>query len=239
MAKALAINESLLKRDPNDVIFRNALWTTYLQASSLYEEVNDALSESFALKALSLVTETVEKDPANIQARQNLAKSYSKLSVSYLNMKRLPAAVLYAEKALAAFADLERSEPNNLTYKRSLGIAYTRLGDAKYRQRDLQGSLEAFEKSIASFEGIFQSDPQSNVSVRDIAQSCKNIGNIHRDLAQTGTGQYRQTHLQAAKQNYQRALDILLQLKSQNAFAELDKKFLEEMQSATERLSGK
>jgi eukaryotic-like serine/threonine-protein kinase len=237
MAKALAINESLLERDPNDVVFRNTLWSTYLQASSLYEEANPALSESFALKALRLVTETVEKDPANIQARQNLAKSYSKLSASYINMKRLPAAVLYAEKALTAFADLERHEPKNLTYKRSLGIAYTRLGDAKYRQRDLQGSREAFEKSIASFERIVQADPRNTVSLRDIAQACKNIGHIHRDLARTVSGEQRQTHLQAAKQNYQRALDILLQLKSQNAFAEVDKKFLEEMQSSIERMS--
>jgi non-specific serine/threonine protein kinase/serine/threonine-protein kinase len=237
MAKALAINESLLERDPNDVVFRNTLWSTYIQASSVYEEVNDALSESFALKALSLITETVEKDPANIQARQNLAKSYSKLAASYINMKRLPTAVLYAEKALTAFADLERSEPKNLTYKRSLGIAFTRLGDAKYRQRDLQGSLEAFEKSIASFEMILQADPQNTVSVRDIAQSCKNIGHIHRDLARTLTGERRQMHLQEARQNYQRALDILLKLKSQNAFAEVDKKFLEEMQSAIESMS--
>jgi non-specific serine/threonine protein kinase/serine/threonine-protein kinase len=237
MAKALEINESLLERDPNDVVFRNTLWSTYLQASSLYEEVNNALSESFALKALSLIIETVEKDPANIQARQNLAKSYSKLAASYINMKRLPAAVLYAEKALTAFADLEQSEPKNLTYKRSLGIAYTRLGDAKYRQRDLQGSLEAFEKSIASFEKIVEADPQNTVSARDIAQSCKNIGHIHRDLARTITGERRQTHLQEARQNYQRALDILLKLKSQNAFAEVDNKFLEEMQSAIESMS--
>lgn len=237
MAKALAINESLVERNPNDVIFRNALWATYQDASSLYEEANPALSESFGLKALGLVTKTAEKDPANIQARQNLAQSYSKLSASYININKLPAAVFYAERAIAAIADLERYEPKQLTYKRNLGIAYTRLGDAKYRQHDLQGSLEAFEKSIASFERIVQADPQNTVSVRDIAQSCKNIGHIHRDLARTITGEQRQMHLREAKQNYQRALDILLKLKSQNAFAEVDKQFLEDMQSATERMS--
>jgi tetratricopeptide (TPR) repeat protein len=235
MAKALAINESLVESDPNDVIFRNALWATYTDASSLYEEANPALSESFGLKALELVTETVEKDPANIQARQNLAQSYSRLSAAYIKMNKFPAAALYAEKAITAFADLERHEPKQLTYKRNLGIAYTRLGDAKYRQHDLQGSLEAFEKSIASFERIVQADPQNTISVRDIAQSCKNLGHIHRDLAQTVTGEQRQTHLQEAKQNYQRALDILLKLKSLNAFAEADKKFLEEVQSAIRR----
>ena len=236
MAKALAINESLVESDPNDVIFRNALWATYTEASSLYEEANPALSESFGLKALALVTETVEKDPANIQARQNLAQSYSRLSAAYINRNKLPAAVFYAEKAIAAFADLERHEPKQLTYKRNLGMAYTRLGDAKYRQRDLQGSLDAFEKSVASFERIVQADPQNTVSVRDIAQSCKDIGHIHRDLAQTVSGEQRQTHLREARQNYQRALDILLKLKSQNAFAEVDKKLLEEVQSATERM---
>lgn len=239
MAEAVKIGEALVERSPNDVILRHGLWFTYLQASSVYEETGvaakDVISEEFARKALSLVTGTLEKDPANVQARQNLAQSYSKLAVSSGNLNKLDEAVSYAEKALAIFAELERAEPNSLTYKRNRGIGYTRLGTVKHQQRDLPGALDAFEKSAASFESIIRADPQNMVSLRDVAQVCKNIAIIHEALASDASAQQRAEHILAARQNYQRALDILLQLQSQNALAEVDRKFLAEMQAAVQR----
>ena len=97
---------------------------------------------------------------------------------------------------------------------------------------DLQGSLEAFEKSVANYEEVLRTDAQNTALLRDIAQSCKNLGQIHTDLSQAAAGQIRQAHLEAAKQNYQRALDILLQLKSQNAFAAVDQKLFEDIEAA-------
>jgi hypothetical protein len=59
------------------------------------------------------------------------------------------------------------------------------------------------------------------------------------DAAAEARGEKGQSHRQAALQNYRQAVDILLQLKSQNAFAEVDEKSLEEMQAIVEKMSEK
>ena len=239
MKKALAIIEPLAAANPNDTILRSGLWTTYMQCSSLYEgsgeKAKDLLSHEFALKTLRVAEETVERDRANTQARQNLAASYSRLGITSSNLKKLPEAVSYCERALRIFTELEQSYPKNLTYKRNLGLAYTRLGDAKYKQGDLQGSLEAWEKSAAIMETLARADSQNKVAPRDAAQAYKNIGHIHRDLAQTATGEKSSLHLQMAKENYQLALNILTNLESQNALAGVDRKLLEEMKAAVQK----
>lgn len=235
MAKALAINEPLAAKNPTDAIIREGMIFTYTQASSLYEGVNDALSEIYAQKAVRLAAETVEKDPADVYARQSLARSYSKLSVSKSNLKKLAEAIEYAEKALAIFADLERNQPQTLTYKSNLGVALTRLGDARYKQLDLHGALDAFEKSAQNFEKVSKADSQNMTALRDLAQACKNIALIHHDFAQTAAGQTRRNHLQTARANYERAINILLELKSKDAFAETDRKMLETMRLAVEK----
>ncbi|MDQ4120794.1 MAG: serine/threonine-protein kinase [Acidobacteriota bacterium] len=239
MRRALEINESLVEKNPNDVILRNGLWATYMQASSLYEGIKDDLSRDFAMKSLNLAAETVKKDPLNTQAKQNLGQSYSKLAASSIHSKKFSEAVEYAEKALSIYTELERNEPQNLTYKRNLALAYTRLGDAKHQLRDLPEALKNFETALSNLEKIVQSDAQATVSLRDIALACKNIGWIHEDFAEITGGQTREKHLQAAKQNYQRALDILRKLKDEKSFAEFDNKFLEEMQTAVEKYEKK
>ena len=235
MMKALAIREPLVQQHPNDAIVRHGLWLTYLQASSVYEEVNPALSEEFALKALRLVSETVEKDAFNTQARQSLAQSHSKLAASFINAKKPSEAIKHSEKALEILAELERNEPRNITYKRRIGVGYTRLGDARHQLGDLHGALEAFTRSVASFERVYQADSQNTAARRDSAQAYKNIGNIHHDFAGTLAEPDRQTHLQAARHNYQLALDILHLLKARGSLAEFDQKLLEELQLALQK----
>jgi tetratricopeptide (TPR) repeat protein/predicted Ser/Thr protein kinase len=235
MTKALTINEALVAQHPNDVVLRYGLWFTYIQASSLYEEsgdpAKDQLSADLAAKSIQLAAGTLERDPANVQARQNLAQGYSKLAVAQSNLNQPTEAIATGEKALALFLEMERAEPNNLTYKRNLGILYTRFGDAKLKAGDLPGALDAFDKSIASFEAILNADPTNRVS-RDIAQACKNVANIHRDLAATTSRSDGAAHASLAMQNYQRARDILVSLEAQGALPAFDRKLLDEMNAA-------
>lgn len=236
LAKAVALHEPLVEKYPNDVIMRQALWNTYVQSSSLYEEADPALSREFALKALRLIEETVQMDRFNMQARQNLAANYSKLAASAINFKKLDEAVLFCEKAVALLTELEQGAPKNLTYKRSLGLAYFRLGDARREQGNPTGALEAFEKSVVLFESLAAADANNTLVRRDAAQAYKNIGYVYQDFAGKETGDKRKADLQNALENYRRALEILLSLETRNALAEFDRKFLEEMKSKVENL---
>lgn len=232
---AIEIAESLVAAQPNDANLRQKLWATYLVASGIYEGVDDARSIELSEKALKVVEETIRLDKANAQARHNLARTFSHLGAGFANLGKLDAALSYLEKSLMILSGLVEKDPQNTTYNRDLGILHARIGDAKYKKRDLTDALVEFEKAAAIYQQINVVD-ESNIPVlRDTALAYKNIGYIQDDFARTTTEAKRQQHLQMAKENYRRALDILLKLQSQNALAEFDRKFLEEMQTAVKR----
>lgn len=235
ISRAIEIAESLVAAQPNDANLRQKLWATYLVASGIYDGVDNSRSLELSEKALKVVEETVKLDKANAQARHNLARTFSHLGAGFANLRKLDAALSYLEKSVVILTGLVEKDPQNTSYNRDLGILYTRIGDAKYKKHDLPAALTEFEKSAAIYKQINVAD-ESNIPVlRDTALAYKNIGYIHDDFARTATVEKRLQHLQTAKENYRRALDILLKLQSQNALAEFDRKFLEEMQTAVKR----
>ncbi|HEX8251079.1 MAG TPA: protein kinase [Pyrinomonadaceae bacterium] len=232
IVKALELSEALAAGNPNDNVVKQGLWHVYIQSSQFYQESNSSRAFELLTKALKVVEESIKTDAADTQARQNLAKTYSMLGVNSNYLKKPDAAVSYLEKSLAAFAELEKSEPNNLTYKDDIARNLTQLGLTKYQRRDFAGALAAYEKAAEVFE--FQSaDPNNLFPQRKLAAVFGYTADIYRDLA-TGAGSEpeRRKNLQKAKENYRRALDIFLKLEAQNALAEYDRKYLEEMQAA-------
>ncbi|HLL72168.1 MAG TPA: protein kinase [Pyrinomonadaceae bacterium] len=232
MAKAFAIGESLAGKYPHDTVLKQGLLNTYLQASQIYQEVDDARSFEILLKALRVAEDSVRNDAANTQARQNLAKTYSLLGNIAVRLKKLDDAVFYLDRSAATFAELEKIEPKNRTYKHDIGRVLMFLGQAKHGRRDFTGALASYDKAVALFEDDVRADPKNLFPLRKLASVHTYIGDTHHALAQTTNGQTRQTHLRTAKENHQRALDIFLQLQTQNALAEEDRKYLEELRAA-------
>ncbi|MGB8510503.1 MAG: serine/threonine-protein kinase [Pyrinomonadaceae bacterium] len=232
LAKAFAISEALAAKYPHDPVEQRGLLYTYQQGSQLYQEVDDARAFQIQLKAVSVAEDAARSDPANSQARQNLAKSYSLLGLLAVRLKRLDEAVRHLEKSAALFSELEKLEPQNRTYKDDIGRVLMFLGLAEYERRNFTGALASYEKAVALFEVDVRADPKNFFPLRKLASIHTYIGDAHRDYARTLGGQLRQTHLQAAKENHRRALDIFLQLESQNALAEEDRKYLDELRDA-------
>ncbi|HEX8367993.1 MAG TPA: serine/threonine-protein kinase [Pyrinomonadaceae bacterium] len=231
IAKALELSEALDAKNPNDNVVKQGLWHVYIQSSQFYQESNPSRSFELLSKALKVVEESIKTDSADTQARQNLAKTYSMLGINSNYLKKSDAAVSYLEKSLAAFAELEKSEPNNLTYKDDIGRNLTQLGLTKYQQRDFAGALAAYAKAVEVFE-LQSADPKNLFPQRKLATVFGYTADAYRDLAKTGDRPERQKNQQKARENYRRALDIFLKLESQNALAEYDRRYLEEMQAA-------
>jgi non-specific serine/threonine protein kinase/serine/threonine-protein kinase len=236
IVKALTLSEALVARNPNDNVVRQGLWHVYTQSSQFYQDSNAARAFELLAKALKLAEESVQSDPFNTQARQNLAKTYSLLGMISTRLKKLDESAAYLEKSLAVFAELERAEPRNLTYKDDIGRNLLNLGQTKYQQKDYAGALAAYERAVAVLE-YQASDPKNLFPLRRLSTTHAYIADVHSDLAKTAGQEGRREHKQKAKENYQRALDLLLQLQAQNALAEYDRKLLEEMRSGIERMS--
>lgn len=226
MEKAVTIAESLAAKYPNDTSLLRGVWRTFILASSIYENNKDEIALQFAQKAMKTAERAVATDAADTQAKQNLAKSFSRLGIAFALLNKLPEAVTNLEKAEKLHLELLEREPTSRGYRHDLGTLYTRVGDTKQKQRDLQGSLKAFQKSAELFELAFQGDEKNLLDRRNLAQSLKSVGNVYLELGEK----------EKAKVSFQRALEILNQLKAQNALGEWDNRLLDEVRTTLDKL---
>ncbi len=235
MAKAFGINEPLVAKYPKDNVLKQALLHTYLQSSQLYEDADPARSSEILQKARTVAEQAIQSDAADTQARQNLAKTYSMLGLVSLRLKKPDEAVGYLEKSSGAFAELEKLNPNNRAYKHDIGRVLIFLGQAKHQQGNFSEALTSYKKAATLFEDDARVDAGNNFPVRKLATIHTYIGDAHRDFSEVTSGWEREAHMQGAKENYRRALDIFLKLESQQALTEYDRKDMEEVRAAVRK----
>ncbi|HEY9405335.1 MAG TPA: serine/threonine-protein kinase [Pyrinomonadaceae bacterium] len=226
MAKATAIADRLAAENPNDTNIRQGVLKVYFLASGIYETIDDEIALQFARKALRLAEQAVSADAADVQAKQNVAKLLSRVGNLSANLKRFPEAISNLEKSEKVYLELVERDPANRIYQQYLGILYTRFGDAKHKQGDLRGALRAFQKSAAHFEDAFQRDENNLVDRRNLAQSLKSLGKVYLEFGERSE----------ARENFQRALDILNRLKAQNALGDWDNKMYDEIRNSLQLL---
>jgi non-specific serine/threonine protein kinase/serine/threonine-protein kinase len=236
MTRAVKITESLAARFPNDTNFRQDLWKIYQAAAVIYEEIDDARAFELCEKAREIVEATIAFDPANMQARHNLAMTFSRLGVSASNLGKPNEALAYLERGATILSELQARDPLNRGYDSDSSSLQTRIGGAKYKRRDLAGALEAYGKSRASLEKQIEADPANTRVLRNMALACRDLGWVHGDYIKTTTGQVQQHHLEAARENYQLALNTFLKLENNQALTEFDRKILEEVRAVVEEL---
>jgi eukaryotic-like serine/threonine-protein kinase len=235
MAKAVAINESLVAANPNDFSLQTGLYQTYMMTSNVYEEVNNSLANEYAFKALAIIERVAEKDPANLRAKQQLAKACSRVGVTLANVGKTAESVLYLEKAVALLQTIAQNETKNRRFRYDLAIAVTRLGDTRHEQHDFQAALNDLAKATEVLSELVKSDAADNASLRDLASVHGSLAKTHEDFAADAIAENKQSHRQLAGQHFRSALDLLHQLEARNALSKVDRKSLEEMQLAASK----
>lgn len=235
MAKALAMSEALFRAIPLDHRVRTSLHQTYMITSSVYEDVNDPLSNEFAFKALKVIEETVTKDPANIRARQQLGKTYSRVGVTLDNTGKPDQSILYLEKAVNISGELMGTETKNRRLKYDLATSYIRLGDARNRQRNFRGSIADLERAVSVLKELTDADASDNASLRNLANAIESQAKSYEGLAAAATGVEKSAQRQMAKESYQRAFEILGQLEAKNALSKIDRKSMEKLKVILEK----
>lgn len=236
MNEAVSLAESLSTRHPHDANFKQDLWRTYQTAAVIYEEINNARMFELADKARKIAEETVAADPANAQARHNLARTYVRLGTALSLLKKPDEAIAYLEKAAGIYSELTDKDPLNHGYDADAATLQAKIGDARWHQRDYTAAFAAYEKSVALFEKKVADDAADMRALRNLATSRSSAGSVHAELVNTTAGQTRQTHLAAAKENYQRALDLMLKVQAQNSLSEWDLRNIDQMRAALEKL---
>lgn len=230
MARAAELYEPLVASHPNDVRFRNGLWSVYWLTSSVYEEQDDARSHFFAQKALETVEPTVRQDASNIRARQQLAKSYSRLGQTATNTGRASEAVVHLEAACAILGEIAEGEARNARLRSELALALTRLAEARAARGDSAVALADVEHAASIYAEILATFPDDKRSVRNLVVTHQLAGDIHATLGRQHVSN-RSTYFARARDSYGRALGLLQQLRTQNALAESDGKFIDQIEA--------
>ncbi len=232
MAQAIALYEKIVANHPADLSLRTGLYQTYMMTSNVYEEVENQLSHAYALKALGIVTRMVEKDPANLRAAQQLAKTYSRLGVTLANIGQRAESIGYLEKAVAGLRAITRNEVRNRRFTHDLALALMRLGDARRQQGDVTGALKDSEESATILTELAIGDAADNTARRDLANASESLAQIHDALAGQTVGEAAAAQRELARQNRARAIAALRQLEAQGALSRFDRKSLAALQKA-------
>ena len=226
LKKTLVEAEKLFADFQTDGLIRKQLWRTFSISASIYEDVNNQTAYEFSQKAVKIAEDEVSIDNADNQAKQNLAKAYSRLGNNAVLIDKLSEAVEDLRKSEKISLELLEKEPKNITYLRDFGRLYIRFGDFYRKQNDFPKALENYEKSVAYFEKVASFDEKYTLAKRDAAQSMKNVGEIQLKLARKNE----------AKQTFSNSLSILNALKSQNALGEYDQKMITEIKNELQKL---
>lgn len=217
--RAVALSEALTAAAPNDVGTQIGLWQTYTLASSVYEDQNNQLAKDFAFKALHVIEPIAAADSANLRAKQQLAKTYSRVGATLINLNSHDEAAPYLEKAVSNLREIAASSNR---YQSNLALALTRLGDARRKQKNFAAALENLTEAAQIQTQVIEQNQDDHNTQKNLASTYQSLGQT-RELLQSKL---------AARQDYSRALEILRRLQSENALAKSDEKFLAEMQIA-------
>ncbi|HTV00517.1 MAG TPA: hypothetical protein VMF13_08280, partial [Luteitalea sp.] len=217
MAQAAALYEPAVAAHPDNVILTAGLWSTYWLTSSVYEEQDDAQSHVFAMKALDVARVALARDPANMRARQQLAKALSRAGQTSTNTERHADAVRYLLESTSTLRAMTSREVRNGRLNSDLALALTRLAQARLRQGQAEAALAHAEEAAAIYRDVTEAAAGDKRSVRNLVLTYELIGDIHRS---------RQRE-QDARASYGQAVALLEQLRGRNALAGVDVAYLD------------
>ena len=166
------------------------------------------------------------------QARQQLAKSFSRLGQAVVNRGRPSEAVAYLEHSCRILREITATTSKNGRLRSELALAVTRLAEALSAQGQTQAALTQLAEAVGLNTQLRREFPEDRRSPHNLVLTYQLMGEIHDGDAVAHSGQERLAARQAAKDNYQNALDILLGLREQQALAAFDRTLLEKMQAA-------
>lgn len=205
--------------NPNDANVRAGLWSGYWFSSLIYEEVDDPLSHEYALKALWVVEEIVRADAANIRAKAQLSKTFWMVGHSANNTGKYAEAVSYLEKGRDVLVEITESRSKNYGLRTDLTTVLMSLGDAKLKQEKFADALLYFEQAEKIHHEVLQNFAGDVRVSRNLAATYEWLAETHEKIGGNKN--------QAARENYQKCLAILLQLEDQNLLSKYDREFLE------------
>lgn len=220
MEKALVIEQGLVKAEPANTMFRSQVAVQFTATGRIRLNMGDkqgALADFN--QGLSIAESLLKADPNDASTRRLVGVSYRQIGEALASTRDLKGALNNLHKAQQTFADLVAKDPLNEDYPAKLSSVYLAMSRVQSQADDSNGALDSANQGIKIDEVLVAASPTNSTARNTLAQSYSQLGASHAALAEKSR---QMDHWRAAKDAYQKSLDIYQDMKSKGTLSGTD-----------------
>jgi hypothetical protein len=212
--KALALREALVAEDSTNADYRRILAISY-QNKGDYEawRKNNAQALKSFRKKLALDEQSVASDPVNAQALRDLAYSNQRIGDLLVELGNHSEALPHYTRSVSIYEKSAATDPKDLSLRLAVVLVHARVAKAQGSLGKVDPARQECEAAAALIDTI--PDDSSNAEQRrSRVLIYGDLGAAYAVLAANKQVplNLRQDHRQAARDMYQRSLDIMQDL---------------------------
>lgn len=189
---------------------------------SSYNGLGDALMKAGDLdsalesqrKALSLSEELYASDKNNVITLVDVSYSLKQIAGILVEKGDVAGALQHYRRALDIYEKRIAEDPTNTMYSAFAAEIHNGIGNAMLKANDLPEAMKRYRRALAIFEKLSSEDPTQAMKRRELARSYSNLGNVYAVLASKSPGNRQIENWREARSNYQKSLDILLDMRN-------------------------
>jgi serine/threonine protein kinase len=225
--RALQIQETLAMENPSNSVGVRDVSNVYQRLGSLLEHIGqNQESLEMSLKGLAISDRLFDADPANFEVRRDILVLNDQLGRAYMKLGDYPAAEKSLRTSLDISSELIAKNPGSERSRDDQAqSAYLLALCLAASQRDAE-ALEDLKWSTATWDNLLAKHQDSGRYKVKMMRAMAAIAEIHA----------RQKDVKAARDEYQRAYELSMELRVQDRLGEEDRDMPERLASQSARL---
>jgi tetratricopeptide (TPR) repeat protein len=241
--KSLAIYQAIYKTDPNNLNLRAAIAGMYQDVGDAYGHPempnlgNSAKALEYYRKSLVVFKELVAIDSLNVENRRSLLVSYNKIGDMLKAAGKYDEAADNYRQALAIAEAIAKTDLENSEARSDLAVSYEVMGEVLIKSNHPDRALDEFNKSMAIRQELLAKDSTNFLAFRDVVMMDIKFGEAYAALGaiEAAPDGQRVESWKTARARFQRSLESLLKMQSDNKLQESDVELIEKVKAAIAR----
>lgn len=216
--KAAMIDQRLVDLEPTNTLFKNelAVQTGNIGATLLTSGDTAGALQKFK-QALAIYESLIASDPNDAASRRNAGVGYRNVAVATGLTDRAEAQKNF-QSAEKIFADLTASDPNNEDVRRQWAYTYLAITRFQIKAQDFSAAIDTALMGIKIDEVLVAASPTNASARTTLALLYRQLGDSHAALGAKANKQ----QWSAAREAYQKALDIYQDMKTKGTLSAAD-----------------
>ncbi|MEK6289610.1 MAG: serine/threonine-protein kinase [Acidobacteriota bacterium] len=213
--QAIAGFEAIATANPTSARSRRDVQSSYNGLGDALMKAGDLDSAlESQLKALSHSEESYASDKNNAVILEDVSYSLKQIGGILVEKGDVAGALKIYRRALDIYEKRIAEDRMNTMYSAFAAEIHNGMGNAMMKANDLSEAMKSYRRALAIFEKLSSEDPAEAMKRRELARSCSNLGNVYAILASKSPGNQRIENWREARSNYQKSLDILLDMRN-------------------------